>query len=35
MAVMQFTPEDRQMLERLLNQIADQLERTAHPPGSS
>jgi MarR family 2-MHQ and catechol resistance regulon transcriptional repressor len=34
-AVAQFTPEDRQTLERLLGQIADQLERTTHPPGQA
>src|SRR5215467_12437640 len=34
-AIAQFTPEDRQTLERLLGQVADQLERTAHPPGQA
>ena len=34
-AIAQFTPEDRQTLERLLGQIADHLERTAHPPGQA
>jgi DNA-binding MarR family transcriptional regulator len=34
-AIAQFVPEDRQTLERLLGQIADQLERTAHPPGQA
>jgi hypothetical protein len=34
-AIAQFTPEDRRTLERLLSQIADHLERTAHPPGQA
>ena len=32
-AISQFTPKDRQTLARLLNQIADQLEHAATPPG--
>jgi DNA-binding MarR family transcriptional regulator len=34
-AIAQFTPQDRQTLERLLSQIADHLERTVHPPGQA
>jgi len=34
-AITQFTPEDRQTLARLLNQIADHLERTATAPGQA
>ena len=34
-AIAQFTPEDRRTLERLLGQIADHLEHTAHPPGQA
>ena len=30
--IAQFTSEDRQTLARLLGQIADHLQRTAHPP---
>jgi len=32
-AIAQCTPEDRKTLTRLLNQIADQLERAATPRG--
>ena len=32
-AIAQFTPQDRQTLARLLNQIADQLERAHQAPG--
>jgi DNA-binding MarR family transcriptional regulator len=31
-AIAQFTPQDRQTLERLLNQIADHLERAIQAP---
>ena len=34
-AITQFTPEDRQTLTRLLNQIAGHLEHAATPPGQA
>jgi len=34
-AIAQFTPADRKTLERLLGQIADHLESTAHPHGQA
>ena len=34
-AIAQFTPQDQGTLERLLNQIADQLERAAHLSGQN